>query len=174
MIEPEIAFGDLQQTIILAEEMLKSLIRVYLERCPDEIAYFDKEIEPGLIEKLNKLVSSEFAKMPYSQAIEILKDAVYQGHQFEENNIHFGMDLASEHEKYICEVYVKGPVFIYNYPKDIKAFYMYQNDDGQTVAATDLLVPGIGEIIGGSQREDDYDKLLTRMNELNIEVGSLE
>ena len=119
------------------------------------------------------LLNNEFNKMTYEDGIKILSDAVKNGHQFEDNNIYFGMDLGSEHERYLCETIVNGPLFLYNYPKQIKAFYMKQNDDGITVAASDLLVPGIGELVGGSQREDDYDKLLKRCQELKMDLEPL-
>lgn len=140
---------------------------------PDEIEFLKREIDPNIENKISMLLNNEFNKMTYEDGIKILADAVKNGHKFEDNNIYFGMDLGSEHERYLCETIVNGPLFLYNYPKQIKAFYMKQNDDGITVAASDLLVPGIGELVGGSQREDDYDKLLKRCQELKMDLEPL-
>lgn len=166
MIEPEIAFADLKDDMILAEGMLKYVIRYVLENAPEEMQFFNNFIDKGLLERLNHVVNSDFGHVTYTEAIEIL----------EKNNDNFdykvswGCDLQTEHERYLTEQVYKKPVFVTDYPKDIKAFYMKMNEDNKTVAAMDLLVPGIGEIIGGSQREDDYDKLVTRMNELGLKV----
>lgn len=174
MIEPEIAFADLEDCMDLAEDMVKYCIQYVLENCPAEMEFFNTMIEKGLIDRLKKLVSQEFAHLTYTKAIEILQDAVKNGHEFEDKNIFWGMDLQSEHERYICEHYVNGPVFLTDYPKDIKAFYMRVNDDGKTVAASDLLVPGVGELIGGSQREERYDVLVNEMKARNMSSKGLE
>lgn len=164
MIEPEIAFADLQDDMILAENMIKYVINYVLEHAPEEMNFFNSFIDKGLIERLQHVVSSDFGRVTYTEAIEIL----------EKNNDNFdykvswGCDLQTEHERYLTEQVFKKPVFVTDYPKDIKAFYMKLNEDNKTVAAMDLLVPGIGEIIGGSQREDDYDKLVARMKELGL------
>ncbi len=164
MIEPEMAFADLEDNMDVAEGMLKHIIRYVLENAPEEMAFFNNFIDKGLLDRLNGVLNSEFAHVTYTQAIEILS----------ENNDNFdykvswGCDLQTEHERYLTEQVYKRPVFVTDYPKEIKAFYMKMNPDGKTVAAMDCLVPGIGEIIGGSQREDDYDKLLARMKELNL------
>ena len=164
MIEPEIAFADLDDDMMLAESMLKYIINYVLEHAPEEMAFFNNFIDKGLLERLNNVVNSDFARVTYTEAIEIL----------EKNNDNFdykvswGADLQTEHERYLTEEIFKRPVFVTNYPKDIKAFYMKLNEDGKTVAAVDCLVPGIGEIIGGSQREDDYDKLLARIQEMGL------
>ena len=166
MIEPEIAFADLKDDMMLAEGMIKYIIRYVLENAPEEMNFFNQFIDQGLLDRLNNVMNSDFGHVTYTEAIEIL----------EKNNDNFdykvswGCDLQTEHERYLTEQVFKKPVFVTDYPKDIKAFYMKLNDDNKTVAAMDLLVPGIGEIIGGSQREDDYDKLVTRMNELGLKV----
>ena len=164
MIEPEMAFADLQDNMDIAEGMLKHIIRYVLEHAPEEMAFFNSFIDKGLLDRLHGVLNSEFAHVTYTDAIEILS----------KNNDHFdykvswGCDLQTEHERYLTEQIYKRPVFVTDYPKEIKAFYMKMNPDGRTVAAMDCLVPGIGEIIGGSQREDDYDKLAARMKELNL------
>ena len=165
MIEPEIAFCDLKQNMDIMEEMLKFVVRYILDHCQDEMKFLDKFVEKGLIEKLTKLVHSKFTRITHKEVIDILQKADVKW-EFEPKQ---GEDIAKEHEKYITE-YFGGPVFITDWPKDIKAFYMKQNPDGKTVAATDLLVPGIGEIIGGSQREENYNKLLKRMKDLNMPI----
>ncbi|MCD8054738.1 MAG: asparagine--tRNA ligase [Lachnospiraceae bacterium] len=164
MIEPEIAFADLQDDMILAESMLKYIIRYVLENAPEEMAFLNKFVDKGLIDRLKHVANSEFGHVTYTEAIEILKK---HNDRFE-YKVSWGCDLQTEHERYLTEQVFKRPVFVTDYPKEIKAFYMKQNDDGKTVAAMDCLVPGIGEIIGGSQREEDYDKLLTRMRELGL------
>lgn len=174
MIEPEIAFADLEDDMYLAEDLIKYCINNVLENCPEEMQFFNKMIDNTLLERLNKVVNSEFKRMPYTEAIEKLQEAVKNGHEFEDKNIFWGMDLQSEHERYICENIVNGPVFLTDYPKDIKAFYMRLNDDGKTVAAADLLVPFVGELIGGSQREERYDYLVKRMDELGMKKEGLE
>ncbi|MDY6431189.1 MAG: asparagine--tRNA ligase [Bacilli bacterium] len=170
MIEPEICFSDLEDDMNLMEETIKFAIKWVLEKCPDEMAFFDSMISKGLIERLQAVLNSSFRRMEYTEAIQILQESVKNGKKFENSNIYWGMDLQSEHEKFITEEIVKGPVFLMNYPKDIKAFYMRENDDGKTVAACDCLVPGEGEIIGGSQREERYEILKAKMEKAgNIE-----
>ena len=169
MIEPEIAFCDLEGDMDIMEDMLKYVVKYVLDKCPDEMNFFDQFVEKGLLEKLNKLVNSKFTRITHHDVIEILKNAPVKW-EFEPVQ---GEDIAKEHEKYITE-YFNGPVFVTNWPKDIKAFYMKQNDDGKTVAAVDLEVPGAGELMGGSQREENYDKLVRRMDELGMEKDSLD
>ena len=171
MIEPEIAFGDLEDDMNLMEDSIKYLIRYALEKCPEEMDFFNKMIAPGLFEKLNRVLETPFRRMEYTEGIKLLQDAVVSGHHFENSNIFWGMDLQSEHERYLTEEVVKGPMFLINYPKEIKAFYMRENDDGKTVAACDCLVPGEGEIIGGSQREERYEILEKKMKELGNKEG---
>lgn len=163
MIEPEIAFANLADNMHLAEEMMKFLFKTALEKLPEEMAFFDEFIQPGLIARLQKIIDSDFEKMPYDEAIKILQAS---GKKFE-FPVKWGLDLQSEHEQYICE-HVGRPTFLINYPKDIKAFYMRLNNDGKTVAAMDLLVPGVGEIIGGSQREERLDRLDARIEEMGL------
>ncbi|GAA5414815.1 asparagine--tRNA ligase [Ureaplasma sp. OM1] len=174
MVEPEVAFCDLDGIMGIAEAMLKHVIAHYKKTCQAEIKFFNEFVDGSVEDRIEELLTKDFSKLSYADGIEILKKAVAEGHVFEDNNIYFGMDLGSEHERYICEQIVKGPVFLYNYPKAIKAFYMKQNDDGITVRASDLLVPGIGELIGGSQREDSYEKLMNRCNELNMNIAPLQ
>ena len=169
MIEPEIAFCDMNGIMDIEEEMLKFIIKYVIERCPLEIDFFDKFVEKGLKDKLNKVLSSKFVRITHHDAITLLKEAKVDF----EFKPEYGEDIAKEHEKYITE-HFNGPVFITDWPKDIKAFYMKLNDDNKTVAAVDLEVPGSGELIGGSQREDDYDKLINRMKEMNIPLESLD
>lgn len=169
MIEPEMAFCDLEQDMQVMEDMLKYVVKYVLDNCKEEMNFFDSFVEKGLIEKLSKLINSEFTRINHKDVITILKNADVKW-EFEPE---YGEDIAKEHEKYITE-YFNGPVFIKNWPKDIKAFYMKQNSDGKTVAAVDLEVPGAGELMGGSQREESYEKLVTRMNELNMDTNSLD
>ena len=164
MIEPEIAFADLEDDMILAESMLKYVISYVLEHAPEEMQFFNNFVDKGLLERLNHVVNSEFARVTYTEAVEILEK---HNDKFD-YKVSWGCDLQTEHERYLTEEIYKRPVFVTDYPKDIKAFYMKLNPDGKTVAAVDCLVPGIGEIIGGSQREDDYDKLCQRMDELGL------
>ena len=164
MIEPEICFADLQDDMDLAEDMIKYIFSYVLENCPEEMQFFNQFIDKGLLERLNHVISSDFARVTYTDAIKELEKA---NDEFE-YKVSWGVDLQTEHERYLCEKVFKKPVFVTDYPMDIKAFYMKQNPDGKTVAATDLLVPGIGEIIGGSQREEDYEKLVSRMKELKM------
>lgn len=169
MIEPEIAFCDLEGDMNIMEDMLKYIVNYVLEHAPKEIDFFDTFVEKGLKEKLEKLVKSHFTRIDHEEAITILKNADVKWEFAPE----YGEDIAKEHEKYLTE-YFNGPVFIKNWPKDIKAFYMKQNPDGKTVAAVDLEVPGAGELMGGSQREENYDKLVTRMKELNMDPASMD
>ena len=161
MIEPEMAFADLNDDMILAESMLKYIINYVLENAPEEMAFFNNFVDKGLLDRLKNVVESDFARITYTEAISILKEC---GEEFE-FPVSWGMDLQTEHERYLTEQHFKKPVFVTDYPKEIKAFYMKLNDDGKTVAAVDCLVPGIGEIIGGSQREDDYDTLVEKIKE---------
>ena len=163
MIEPEVAFCDLNMDMDIMEGMLKFVVKYVLDNCPEEMEFFDNFVEKGLLDKLNKLITSHFTRVDHEGVISILKKANVKW-EFEPE---YGEDIAKEHEKYITE-YFNGPVFIKNWPKDIKAFYMKQNDDGKTVAAVDLEVPGAGELMGGSQREENYDKLINRIRELGM------
>jgi asparaginyl-tRNA synthetase len=165
MIEPEIAFADLSDDADLAEGLLKSTLKTLLEERPDDLAFFDERIEKGLVAKLEGIVTSEFVRMDYSEAVSVLERAKEKF----EFPVRWGIDLQSEHERYLTEKHAKKPVIVMNYPKDIKAFYMRVNDDGRTVAAMDVLAPGIGEIIGGSQREERLDVLDARMTERSID-----
>ncbi len=167
MIEPEIAFCDLKGVMDIEEEMLKYIVRDVLEKCPDEMKFLDAFVEKGLIEKLEKLVSTPFTRITHHDVITLLKEAEQKGVKWEFSP-EYGKDIAKEHEKYITE-YFDGAVFITDWPKDIKSFYMKQNPDGLTVAAADLEVPGVGELMGGSQREEDYEKLKKRMDELGMD-----
>ena len=164
MIEPEICFADLNDDMNLAEDMVKYIISYVLENAPEEMQFFDKLIAPGLLERLNHVINSDFGRITYTDAIKELEKV---NDKFE-YKVHWGSDIQTEHERYLSEVIFGKPVFVTDYPKDIKAFYMKQNPDGKTVAAADLLVPGIGELIGGSQREEDIEKLKSRMKELNL------
>ncbi len=164
MVEPEMAFADLQDDMDLAEEMLKHMVSYILKELPEEMEFFNKFIDTGLLERLENIVKSDFVRITYTEAVEQL---LKSGQKFE-NPVFWGVDLKTEHERYITEKIYGKPVFLTDYPKDIKAFYMRQNDDGKTVAATDLLVPGIGELIGGSQREERHDMLVKRIKEMNL------
>jgi asparaginyl-tRNA synthetase len=166
MLEPEMAFADLEDDMDLAEDMLKYVINYVMENAPEEMNFFNSFVDKRLIDRLTNVATSEFARITYTDAIEILKK---HNDKFE-FKVSWGIDLQTEHERYLTEEVYKRPVFVTDYPKDIKAFYMKQNPDGKTVAAVDCLVPGIGEIIGGSQREDDYEKLATRMEELGMKT----
>ena len=164
MIEPEICFADLKDDMDLAEDMIKYIVKYVMDNCPEEMEFFNNFIDKGLFEKLNNVINSDFARITYTDAIK----------ELEKNNdkfefpVHWGSDLQTEHERYLCEVLFKKPVFVTDYPAEIKAFYMKQNPDGKTVAAADLLAPGIGEIIGGSQREDNLDILKAKIKELGM------
>ena len=170
MIEPEIAFADLKDDMMLAESMLKYVIRYVLENAPEEMKFFNQFVDKGLIERLRGVVDADFAHVTYTEAIKLLEE---HNDKFE-YKVSWGCDLQTEHERYLTEEIFKRPVFVTDYPKEIKAFYMKMNDDNKTVAAMDCLVPGIGEIIGGSQREDDYDKLVERMNECGLDKKDYE
>ena len=164
MIEPEIAFADLEDNMELAEDMVKYIINYVLEHCPEEMEFFNSFVDKGLLERLHNIVNSDFVKITYTKAVELLLES---GVEFE-YPVEWGIDLQTEHERYITEQIFKAPVFVTDYPKDIKAFYMRLNEDGKTVRAMDLLVPGVGEIIGGSQREERYDVLLERIDEFGL------
>ena len=164
MIEPEMAFADLDDDLECMEGMVKYIINRVLERCPQEMEFCNKFVDKGLLDRLNNVVSNEFGRVTYTEAVEILKNS---GHEFD-YPVEWGIDLQTEHERYLTEEVFKKPLFVTDYPKDIKAFYMRMNDDGKTVAAADCLVPGIGEIIGGSQREERLDLLTARMKELGL------
>ena len=164
MVEPEVAFCDLNALAELAESFLKSVFRDVMAACPDDFEFFDQRIQPGIIESLEAIASSSFERIPYTEAISILERC---GKKFE-FPVQWGIDLQSEHERYLAEEHVKRPVIVTDYPADIKAFYMYQNDDGKTVGAMDVLVPGVGEIIGGSQREHRHDRLLQRIRDMGL------
>ena len=164
MIEPEIAFADLDDDMDLAEDMLKYIISYVLENAEEEMNFFNSFVDKGLLDRLHNVLESDFARVTYTEAVKLLEE---KNDEFE-YKVSWGIDLQTEHERYLTEKIFKRPVFVTDYPKDIKAFYMKLNEDGKTVAAVDCLVPGIGEIIGGSQREDDYDKLLKRMKEMNL------
>lgn len=164
MIEPEIAFADLNDDMDLAEDMLKSVIRYVLENAPREMDFFNQFVDKGLLDRLNNVLESDFERITYTKAIELLEKA---NDKFD-YKVSWGCDLQTEHERYLTEQLYKKPVFVTDYPTEIKAFYMKQNEDGKTVAAMDCLVPGIGEIIGGSQREENLEKLEQRMDELKM------
>ena len=166
MIEPEIAFADLQDDMDLAEDMIKYIFSYVMEHCPEEMEFFNNFVDKGLLERLKNVISSDFARISYTDAVKELEKV---NNKFE-YKVSWGVDLQTEHERYLCEQIFKKPVFVTDYPMDIKAFYMKQNPDGKTVAASDLLVPGIGEIIGGSQREENLEKLTAKMKELNMNM----
>ena len=168
MIEPEIAFADLADDMRLAEDMLKYIIAFVLERAPEEMAFFNQFVDKGLLERLHHVMTSDFGHVTYTEAVKILEE---HNDEFQ-YKVYWGCDLQTEHERYLTEQIFKRPVFVTDYPKEIKAFYMKLNEDGKTVAAMDCLVPGIGEIIGGSQREDDYEKLSRRLDELGLDRDS--
>ena len=170
MVEPEICFADLADDMDLAEDMIKYIFKYVLDNCPEEMGFFNNFIDKGLLERLNHVINSDFVRISYTDAV---KELEKHNDEFE-YKVSWGIDLQTEHERYLCEQIFKKPVFVTDYPMDIKAFYMKQNPDGKTVAAADLLVPGIGEIIGGSQREENYDKLLNRMKELNMPIENYE
>ena len=165
-VEPEVAFAELPDIIEIAEDMIKHIVKTVMEECPDELAFFEQHFEKGLSEKLKSVVENEFEVLEYTKAIEILEKADMEF----KYPVEWGCDLQTEHERYITEQVFKKPVFVINYPKDIKSFYMKQNPDGKTVAATDLLVPGVGEIIGCSERESDLDRLLDAMNKRGMNM----
>ena len=172
MIEPEVAFNDINDNMDLAEEFIKYCVQWALDNCQDDLEFLNKMIDKTLIERLHFVVEHDFVRLKYTEGIKILEDAVSKGHKFE-FPVSWGMDLASEHERFLVEQHFKKPVILTDYPKEIKAFYMKQNDDGKTVRAMDVLFPQIGEIIGGSEREDDYDKLMTRVKELDLPMKDM-
>ena len=172
MIEPEVAFNDINDNMDLAEDFIKYCVRWALENCQDDLAFLNKMIDKTLLERLHFVVEHDFVRLPYTKGIEILEEAVKNGRKFE-FPIYWGADLASEHERYLVEEYFKRPVILTDYPKEIKAFYMKMNDDGKTVRAMDVLFPQIGEIIGGSEREENYDKLMARIEELHIPMKDM-
>lgn len=171
MIEPEMAFADLSDNMDTIESFLKYIISYVLENCKEEMQFFDSMIEKGLLDKLKHVLNSEFKRMTYTEGIELLLKAKDEGHKFEYNNIFWGMDLQSEHERYLTEKVIKGPMFLIDYPKEIKAFYMKVNKDNKTVAACDLLVPTVGELVGGSQREENYEVLKQKMSQIGNDKG---
>lgn len=172
MIEPEVAFNDITDNMDLAEDFIKYCVRWAFDNCKDDLEFLNKMIDKTLLERLNFVVDHDFVRLTYTDGIKILEDAVKQGHKFE-FPVYWGVDLASEHERYLVEQHFKKPVILTDYPKEIKAFYMKMNDDGKTVRAMDVLFPQIGEIIGGSEREESYDKLMARINELNIPMKDM-
>ena len=172
MVEPEIAFCDLDELTALEEEFIKYCVRWALDNCADDLAFLNKMVDNGLIERLQKVVDTDFVRLPYTEGVRILEEAVKNGHRFE-FPVYWGCDLASEHERYLVEEHFGKPVIMIDYPKEIKAFYMKQNEDGKTVQGTDVLFPQIGEIIGGSVREENYDKLMARIEELNIPMKDM-
>ena len=172
MIEPEMAFYDLDDLTELEEEFIKYCVRWALDHCADDLAFLNKMVDPGLLERLQSVVNTDFVRLPYTEGIRILEEAVKNGRKFE-FPIYWGCDLASEHERYLVEDHFRRPVIMTDYPKEIKAFYMKQNADGKTVQGTDVLFPQIGEIIGGSVREENYDKLMARIEELHIPMKDM-
>ncbi len=172
MIEPEVAFNDINDNMDLAEDFIKYCVRWALEHCQDDLAFLNKMIDKTLLDRLHFVLEHDFVRLPYTKGIEILEEAVKQGHKFE-FPIYWGADLASEHERYLVEEHFKCPVILTDYPKEIKAFYMKMNEDGKTVRAMDVLFPQIGEIIGGSEREENYDKLMARIEELHIPMKDM-
>ncbi|MBR0333834.1 MAG: asparagine--tRNA ligase [Bacteroidales bacterium] len=172
MVEPEVAFADKDDLMDLEEDFIKYCVRWALDNCKDDLEFLNKMIDKGLLERLQSVVDTEFVRLPYTEGISILEKAVANGQKFE-FPVYWGCDLASEHERYLVEEYFKKPVIMTDYPKEIKAFYMKQNEDGKTVQGTDVLFPQIGEIIGGSVREENYDKLMTRIEEMNIPMKDM-
>lgn len=174
MIEPEIAWADLSDLCDIEEDFLKYVVRNTVADCAQDMKFFTQWVDKNLMETVNSFIDKPFRRVRYEKAIQILSDAVKAGHHFDVSDIHFGLDLGSEHERYLTEQVFHGPIFLTDYPKDIKAFYMKQNDDEKTVGACDLLVPNIGELCGGSQRECDYQKLLSRMEDLKMNIPAYE
>ena len=172
MIEPEVAFNDINDNMDLAEDFIKYCVNWALENCQDDLQFLNKMIDKTLIDRLNFVVKHDFVRLTYTEGIKILEEAIQKGHKFE-FPVYWGVDLASEHERYLVEEHFKKPVILTDYPKEIKAFYMKMNDDNKTVRAMDVLFPQIGEIIGGSEREESYAKLLTRIKELNIPMKDM-
>ncbi|MBP3717278.1 MAG: asparagine--tRNA ligase [Paludibacteraceae bacterium] len=172
MIEPEMAFYDIKDNMDIAEEFIKYCVKWALDNCADDLQFLNNMIDKTLIDRLKSVIDCEFVRLPYTEGIKILEDAIAKGHKFE-FPVYWGCDLASEHERFLVEQHFKRPVILTDYPKEIKAFYMKQNDDGKTVRAMDVLFPTIGEIIGGSEREESYDKLMARIKELNIPMKDM-
>ena len=172
MVEPEVAFADLHELMDLEEEFIKYCVQWALDNCRDDLEFLNKMVDKGLIERLQGVVNTEFVRLPYTEGIKILEEAVSNGHKFE-FPVYWGCDLASEHERFLVEEHFRKPVIMIDYPKEIKAFYMKQNADGKTVQGTDVLFPQIGEIIGGSVREEGYDKLMARIQELHIPMKDM-
>lgn len=172
MIEPEVAFNEIEENMDLAEDFIKYCVQWALDNCRDDIQFLNDMFDKELISRLEGVLKDEFVRLSYTEGIQILEDAVTNGHKFE-FSIYWGADLASEHERYLVENHFKRPVILTDYPKEIKSFYMKQNDDGKTVRAMDVLFPKIGEIIGGSERESDYDKLITRIQEMNVPMKDM-
>ncbi len=172
MVEPEVAFADLQDLMDLEEDFIKYCVQWALDNCKDDLAFLNKMVDKGLIERLQSVVNTEFKRLPYTEGIKILEEAIAKGKKFE-FPVYWGCDLASEHERYLVEEHFKKPVIMIDYPAEIKAFYMKQNADGKTVQGTDVLFPQIGEIIGGSVREENYDKLMARIEELHIPMKDM-
>jgi asparaginyl-tRNA synthetase len=186
MVEPEIAFINLAQLQVVIETFIKTIVKEVYEECKDEFNFFAKD-KPFIIERINQIIDKPFMRVDYAKGIEILAEAVKNGVKFEDSDIFFGKDLGSEHERYLCEKVFNCPIFLQNFPMEIKAFYMKENDEtktytgsdlrgvsGKTVAANDLLVPGVGEIVGGSQREDSYDKIMQRVKDLGMDISSIQ
>ena len=174
MIEPEITWTHLSDLCDIEEDFLKYVVKNTMKDCAQDMEFFYNFVDKDLKARLDEFINTPFTRVKYEEAIEILQKAVKDGVKFEVSDIKFGLDLGSEHERYLTEKVFKGPIFLTDYPKDIKAFYMKQNDDGKTVGAVDLLVPFIGELCGGSERESDYNRLLNRMNELNMNIPAYE
>lgn len=172
MVEPEIAFADLDELTALEEEFIKYCVRWALDNCADDLAFLNKMVDPGLIERLQGVVETDFVRLSYTEGVAILEEAMKKGHKFE-FPVYWGADLASEHERYLVEEHFRRPVIMTDYPKEIKAFYMKQNTDGKTIQGTDVLFPQIGEIIGGSVREENYEKLKTRIEEMGIPLKDM-
>ena len=172
MIEPEVAFNDITDNMDLAEEFIKYCVKWALDNCADDVKFLNDMFDKGLIERLQGVLKDDFVRLPYTEGIKILEEAVAKGHKFE-FPVYWGVDLASEHERFLVEEHFKRPVILTDYPKEIKAFYMKQNEDGKTVRAMDVLFPKIGEIIGGSEREADYNKLMTRIEEMHIPMKDM-
>ncbi len=172
MVEPEVAFADLNELMDLEEEFIKFCVKWALDNCQDDLQFLNKMVDKGLIERLQGVIGTEFVRLPYTEGIKILEEAIAGGRKFE-FPVYWGCDLASEHERFLVEEHFKKPVIMIDYPKEIKAFYMKQNEDGKTVQGTDVLFPQIGEIIGGSVREENYDKLMARITELDIPMKDM-
>lgn len=174
MLEPEFIYADLDKNMDLIEALMKAIASHLKTNCSTEITFLAKITETNLEPIYDSIINNKFARITYTKAIEKLQAAIENGHKFDVNDIHFGIDLQTEHERYLAENITNGPLFLYDFPKDIKSFYMKLNPDNKTVAGCDLLVPGVGEIVGGSQREDDYHKLIQRCQELNLNTKSLQ